>query len=107
MQPLFEKTHPAHKLVLGSSGKFMQQLENGAPFDIFFSADVTLLALIDHLARETGIPVLFIIHSPQEVERLADGQQLLAEITRYSCNTLALHTGQRMFALVKSVALMG
>ena len=37
---------------------------------------------------------------------LADGQQLLAEITAYSCQTLALNPGMRAFALIKSVALM-
>jgi molybdate transport system ATP-binding protein len=35
-------------------------------------AKAELLALIDTLARETGIPVLYITHAPQEVERLAD-----------------------------------
>ena len=38
--------------------------------------------------------------------RLADGQQLLAEITAYSCQALALAPGLQAFALVKSVALM-
>jgi molybdate transport system ATP-binding protein len=38
--------------------------------------------------------------------QLADGQALMAEITRYSCETLGLAIGLRAFALVKSVALM-
>uniref|UniRef100_UPI0026013592 TOBE domain-containing protein n=1 Tax=Rhodoferax sp. TaxID=50421 RepID=UPI0026013592 len=37
---------------------------------------------------------------------LADGQQLLAEITAYSCQALALKPGMQAFALIKSVALM-
>lgn len=39
---LFNKAHPADSIdvIYGSSGKFRTQVEQGAPYDIYFSADI-------------------------------------------------------------------
>ena len=39
---VFSKNNPdiSIKVVYGSSGNFFQQIGNGAPFDLFFSADI-------------------------------------------------------------------
>jgi molybdate transport system substrate-binding protein len=40
----FKKNHPGDvvEVVYGSSGKFQTQIQQGAPYDLFFSADITL-----------------------------------------------------------------
>lgn len=66
--PLFQKSHPAHRLelIMGSSGKFMQQIEHGAPFDIFFSADLSY------------------------PKKLVASGQALAPVTRYAVGRIVL-----------------
>jgi len=77
----FEKRIDIHvKLSLGSSGNFFSQIQNGAPFDLYFSADIGYpkklqeagRALPDSLYKyAVGRIVLWIpAGSPLEVERL-------------------------------------
>lgn len=40
---IYQKTHPTSKIEVnyGSSGLFFQQISNGAPYDLYFSADIS------------------------------------------------------------------
>jgi molybdate transport system substrate-binding protein len=55
MEALFEKQNPGEKLFVafGSSGKAFTQIKNGAPYDMFFSADMGYVQKL----KEAGLAV--------------------------------------------------
>ena len=57
----FNKTNPDTKIevVLGSSGKFTTQIQNGAPFDIFMSADMKFPETLEKENLTTTKPVIY------------------------------------------------
>ena len=57
----FNKTNPDTKIevVLGSSGKFTTQIQNGAPFDIFLSADMKFPETLEKENLTTTKPVIY------------------------------------------------
>lgn len=63
----FKKTHPKTKVdvVLGSSGKFYEQIVNGGPFDLYFSADIDYPRRLEQ-AQLTASPI-----RPYAVGRIA------------------------------------
>ncbi len=57
----FNKTNPDTKIqiTLGSSGKFSTQIENGAPFDIFMSADMKFPQALYDKKLAKSVPVIY------------------------------------------------
>lgn len=87
--PAFEKeSGETVKLSLGSSGNFYAQIENGAPFDLFFSADVGYPKKLEEAGRtKAGPPYRYAVgrivlwapnHSPI---RIGEGMKVLLEPT--------------------------
>lgn len=52
----FQSKHSTDKIevIYGSSGKFLTQISNGAPFDMFFSADITYPRALEKLGLTEG-----------------------------------------------------
>lgn len=57
----FNKTNPDTKVqvILGSSGKLVSQIENGAPFDIFMSADMKFPQALYEKKLASTTPVIY------------------------------------------------
>lgn len=57
----FNKTNPDTKVLvtLGSSGKFTTQIENGAPFDLFLSADMKFPQALEQKNLTATKPVIY------------------------------------------------
>ena len=52
----FKRQHPNERIEVsyGSSGKFHSQIQNGAPFDLFFSADIALPRSLAQAGQASG-----------------------------------------------------
>ena len=55
------ETQGALRLTFGSSGNFARQIEQGAPFEIFFSADETFVARLHAKALTRGAGALYAV----------------------------------------------
>ena len=60
---LYKENHQDLKIdvIYGSSGSLYQQISNQAPFDLFFSADVSFAAKLDSMKLSSGKPTLYAI----------------------------------------------
>jgi molybdate transport system substrate-binding protein len=74
----FKAAHPDDdvSVIYGSSGKFHTQIQNGAPFDIFFSADIEYARSLAQSGASAAKPVLYAVGRIVLWSRELDAQQL-------------------------------
>ncbi len=61
LKTIFEKdTGITIKSIVGSSGKFAAQIENGAPFDVFLSADMNYPAILESKGLTYNSPQIYV-----------------------------------------------
>lgn len=60
---IFEQAHPDHDITIiyGSSGRMTTQISNGAPFDIFFSADIAFPEILQQQGLTATDPSVYAI----------------------------------------------
>jgi molybdate transport system substrate-binding protein len=60
---LYKEKHQNVKIdiIYGSSGNLFQQISNQAPYDLFFSADVSFAAKLDSLKLTSGKPTIYAV----------------------------------------------
>jgi molybdate transport system substrate-binding protein len=60
---LYRQRHPDHQfdVIYGSSGKMTTQIQNGAPYDVFFSADIAFPERLQQAGFTATDPVLYAI----------------------------------------------
>ncbi len=90
---VFKQQHPNDRIEVsyGSSGKFHSQIQNGAPFDLFFSADIALPRSLAQAGQASGE-----VH-PYAIGRIVlwslrrDGQPMsLNDLTRTGISRIAI-----------------
>ncbi|MBD3767532.1 MAG: molybdate ABC transporter substrate-binding protein [Gammaproteobacteria bacterium] len=76
----YEQANPNDKLnvIYGSSGKFFTQIQNDAPYDVFFSADVGFPTKLKAEGKAVGEPVMYALG------------RIVLWSTKYDASTLTL-----------------
>jgi molybdate transport system substrate-binding protein len=93
----FRKAHPGDEveLIFGSSGKFYTQIQQGAPFDVFFSADVGFASELKKAGLAITDPKLYAVGRIVLWSTVRDASKMtLADLTDPAVHKIAIANPQ-------------